>query len=196
MTRKDKLYIAGSTLCLIGVGLVIFSIARDDKAGNASQAVAGESSSAPIAAEPAVAGQDTSRPDNVDSAADTNISDPTADQRPDENYNGNNAPSDGPNSNHQREPGQNLPAGSKPFFGSVSAVSGSQITLSSRNNSTTTITISGNTEFDGGTKDQIISGARIAGYGTANSDGSIVATKITINPAMPGGGKFNRNSGS
>jgi hypothetical protein len=88
----------------------------------------------------------------------------------------------------------NLPPGSRPFFGTVASVSGSQITISghSRNSSSTVSTIidiTGSTQFTGGSQSSIISGARVAGVGTVNSDGSITASSLQINPSFSGRGQ-------
>ena len=96
-----------------------------------------------------------------------------------------------PGSGHPQDTPQSIPDGSKPFFGQVSAVSGSKITLSSMNNSTVTVIISSSTEFSGGIKSDIKAGTRIAGYGTTDSGGSVEAVKVMINPTIPSGGKPN-----
>jgi len=186
MTRKDKLYITGSIICFSAIGFVIFYSVKQNKPDNAGQAVAAQNNSPQVAASQFDASQpEINQPASTEDNA--TIPDPAS--------NGNITPPDKSNSGHPPGPWQNLPAGSKPFFGQISAVSGNQITLSSRNNTSVTVTLSSGTEFDGGTRDQIVSSVRIAGYGTANSDGSITAEKITINPAMPSGGRFNRRSG-
>jgi hypothetical protein len=89
---------------------------------------------------------------------------------------------------------QNLPPGSKPFFGTIASVSGSQVTISghSRNSSTTVSTIidiTASTKFTGGSQTSLTSGTRIVGVGTANSDGSINATSLQINPTFSGRGQ-------
>lgn len=88
----------------------------------------------------------------------------------------------------------NMPVGSKPFFGSIASVSGSQITISghSRNSSstvTTIVDITSSTQFQGGAQTDLAVGARVAGYGTANSDGSINAINLQINPSFGGRGQ-------
>ena len=92
----------------------------------------------------------------------------------------------------------NLPVGSKPFFGTITSVSGSQVTISghSRTSSTTVTTIvdiTAATQFTGGSQSSLASGTRIAGYGTANSDGSINGVNVQINPSFgngQGGGRY------
>lgn len=89
---------------------------------------------------------------------------------------------------------RNLPAGSKPFFGTIASVSGSQITVSgfSRTSSSTVSTIvdiTSGTQFQGGAQSALVTGAKVAGYGTANSDGSINATNVQINPTFGGRGQ-------
>jgi len=105
----------------------------------------------------------------------------------------------------------NIPAGSKPFFGQIASVDGSKITISSpmrnRNNATTgeaaigssasvSVTLTSGTTFTGGSKSDLANGTRVFGYGVANSDGSVVATNIQINPTMPGGGGLGRDKAS
>jgi hypothetical protein len=85
----------------------------------------------------------------------------------------------------------NLPAGSKPFFGTIASVSGSEFTISGRTrNSSSTIStvieVSGSTQFQGGTQSSLAAGTRVVGYGTTNSDGSINAQSIQINPSFQG----------
>jgi len=91
----------------------------------------------------------------------------------------------------------NMPSGSKPIFGQVTAVNGNTLTVQrqSRNGNGTTITVdlSSSTQYTGGSQNNIQNGTRIAGYGTANSDGSINAEKITINPTFPTRGNSQNN---
>jgi len=91
----------------------------------------------------------------------------------------------------------NMPAGSKPIFGDVTIVNGNTLTIKrqSRNGSGTTITVdlTSSTQYTGGSQSDIQMGTRIAGYGTANSDGSINAEKITINPTFPTRGGSQNN---
>lgn len=82
-----------------------------------------------------------------------------------------------------------MPSGSKPIFGLVTEVSGNTLKVQrqSRNGNGTTLTVelTSSTQYTGGSQSNIQNGMRIAGYGTANSDGSINAEKITINPTFP-----------
>ena len=97
---------------------------------------------------------------------------------------------------------KNIPAGSKAFFGTIASSDGTTITLTARNigkrsganttptaptTTTMTITVNSATQISGGDATALIQGTRIAGYGTLNSDGSITATQISINPQMPTG---------
>lgn len=85
----------------------------------------------------------------------------------------------------------NMPAGSKPIFGDVTAVNSNTLTvqMQSRKGSGTTTTLTvdltSSTQYTGGSQSTIKNGTRIAGYGTANSNGSITAEKLTINPTFP-----------
>lgn len=103
-----------------------------------------------------------------------------------------------------------LPAGEKPFFGTVTNVSGSTLTVQMggmmgmmhsmrMKNPTTTVTITPpaprtvtvdlttSTTYTGGAQSDIAVNTKIAGIGTSNSDGSITALKVQINPTMPSG---------
>ncbi len=89
---------------------------------------------------------------------------------------------------------QNIPAGMKPFFGKVGSMSGSMVTLSGRN-STTTVNFISATQFKGGAQAEVKTGVMIVGYGAPNSDGSIDAQNVQINPTMPAGGARGANRG-
>ena len=95
----------------------------------------------------------------------------------------------------------NIPAGSQPIFGQVTAISGTQLTIQRQgrngNGGTTVIVnLTGTTQYTGGAQTDIQSGIRIGGYGTLNSDGSINAQQIMINPTMPNRGQNpNQNTG-
>jgi hypothetical protein len=202
MTGKDKLYIAGTIFCLATAGFLIFYEVKANKSENTSQAadqqnnllaqaapkqVASDQPDAnqPDANQPDSAGDNTAIPDPPNDNA--TVPNPTANPNADENI-----PSPGkPGSEHPQGAPQSIPDGSKPFFGQVSAISGSKITLSSMNNSTVTVIISSSTEFSRGIKSDIKTGTRVAGYGTTGSGGSIEAVKIMINPTIPSGGKPN-----
>jgi hypothetical protein len=197
MTGKDKLYIAGTVFCLATSGFLIFFEVKANKSENTGQAVAQQNNLLAQEAPKQVAADqpDANQPDSV--GDNTAIPDPPSDNatipNPTTNPNAEgNIPSPGkPGSGHPQGAPQSIPDGSKPFFGQVSAVSGSKITLSSMNNSTVTVIISSSTEFTGGIKSDIKTGTMVAGYGTAGSGGSIEAVKIMINPTMPSGGKSN-----
>lgn len=90
---------------------------------------------------------------------------------------------------------QNVPAGDKSFFGMVSVVNGSTVTLSGR--ATTTVMLTSSTKYTGGAQTDIQIGKRILGYGTPNADGSITAVNVTVNmPNMPQGGFRGGNGGA
>lgn len=101
----------------------------------------------------------------------------------------------------------NLPQGEKPFFGTVTAVNGSTLTVQMmwmmgsgpmhmRRTQTTitppasksmTIDLTSATTYTGGSQSDIVVNMKVAGVGTSNSDGSITAIKVQINPVMPTG---------
>ncbi len=103
-----------------------------------------------------------------------------------------------------------LPAGEKPFFGIVTNVNGSTLTVqmqrgmrpmgpnsngaspSPATSQTVTITLTSSTQYTGGSQSDIATNTRIAGIGNTNSDGSITAVKIQINPTMPSGFPMHR----
>ena len=99
-----------------------------------------------------------------------------------------------------------IPSGDQAFFGVVTNVNGNTLTVQRQmrmmghgnSNSTTptitpslpqtiTVDLTGSTNYTGGTQSSITTNTRIAGYGTVNSDQSIDAVQIRINPTMQGG---------
>jgi len=210
MTHKNKLYAAGTAICVVAIGAVVFYLIKNNsgsKTASADQAnLAQNDTSQNLQNQPSENPVNDSAtpiaPSSDNSTADSNSPSDTT------NSTSNPATSGAPG----RGPMANIPAGSKPIFGQVTSVSGSQIvvtTMGRRGNpatssgtatdSTTTPTkttinviLTSTTTFSGGTKDAIVAGARIFGYGTVNADGSINATNIQINPTMPTGGGFNR----
>lgn len=86
-------------------------------------------------------------------------------------------------------PGQmNLPDGQQPFFGEISAISGDAFTIKERNDSTRTIKLTNETKFESGAKSDLTVGTNIAGSGPTETDGTISALTIRIDPTMPTGG--------
>ena len=93
--------------------------------------------------------------------------------------------------------GRKLPNGEKPFFGTVTAVNGSALTVQMQwpmrpnqqaaTPKTLTVTLTSTTTYTGGTQASITTNTKIAGVGTTNSDGSITATQVRINPTFPTG---------
>ena len=210
MTHKNKLYAAGTAICVVAIGAVVFYLIKNNsgsKTASADQAnLAQNDTSQNLQNQPSENPVNDSAtpiaPSSDNSTADSNSPSDTT------NSTSNPATSGAPG----RGPMANIPAGSKPIFGQVTSVSGSQIvvtTMGRRGNpatssgtatdSTTTptkttinVTITSSTIFSGGTKDAIVVGTRIFGYGVANADGSINATNIQINPTRPSGGGFNK----
>ncbi|HUD44653.1 MAG TPA: hypothetical protein VMR41_03880 [Patescibacteria group bacterium] len=100
--------------------------------------------------------------------------------------------------------GVNIPVGEKPFFGTVTAVSGSILTIQTQptirmrpNAPTVTITppptqtltinLDSSTKYTGGSQSDITTNTKVAGIGKTNSDGSLTALQISINPTIPTG---------
>jgi hypothetical protein len=196
MTGKDKIYIIGTIFCLATAGFLVFYEVRANKAENERQSAAQQSNfPVPVPKQVAEDQPDANQPDSTGDS--TAIPDPPSDNAavPNPTVNPNaegNLPSPGkPGSGRPQGTPQSIPDGSKPFFGQVSAVSGSKITLSSMNNSAVTVILSSSTEFSGGIKSDIKAGTRVAGYGTTDSGGSVEAVKVMINPTVPSGGKPN-----
>lgn len=79
----------------------------------------------------------------------------------------------------------NLPAGATPIFGQITNVTDNSITVSGRNGDLNVV-LNASTKYTGGTKSDLKANDRVFGYGTSNSDGSITAQQITINPSFPG----------
>ena len=203
MAKNSKFYLAGSIICILSVGGIVYYIAKSESAGKASSS--GLASAAQNQALQPVSSQDQTAAgasaDNEATAeqdvpAATVTATPTTD-----------ASQQGPGGARGNMP--NIPAGSKPIFGQVASVSGSTLTVTTMSrraggasgDSTATaadtaapaatkmtVTLTDSTVFSGGTKDALVAGARIFGYGTANADGSITATNIQINPTRPAGG--------
>ena len=75
--------------------------------------------------------------------------------------------------------------------GTVASVSGSTVTVTTRDGSTTKVALTDSTTYtlDGkaSTKDAVVAGALIVARGTLASDGTLTATSVEIEPAMVGG---------
>ncbi len=79
---------------------------------------------------------------------------------------------------------RDLPAGSKPIFGQITSIADNKLTVQGMSGDLN-VSISDSTKYTGGTKSDLKIDDRIVGYGTANSDGSITAQELTINPSFP-----------
>ncbi len=89
---------------------------------------------------------------------------------------------------------KNLPAGEKPFFGTIESINGSTLTIRTQFRGRTnlqitprvpkslTVNLDTSTQYIGGTQSTLQINTKIAGIGKINSDDSITAIKITINP--------------
>ena len=194
MPKKESLYALGSIVCVVAIGATVFYLVRANKPGDTSAASPVQSSLAQVApSNQQQVAADAASPDENAVATTPSITPADAAQP----------------GNGQRGNMPNIPAGSKPFFGQVASISGSTVTVTSMgrrgggtgtdltatntaaaapSTTTITITLTDSTVFSGGTKDAIVSGARLVGYGTVNADGSITATNVQINPTRPAGG--------
>lgn len=102
--------------------------------------------------------------------------------------------------------GKSMINGLRPFFGTVTSVNGSTLTIQMiflargflRSTSITptitpggtqtlTIDLDNSTTYIGGSQGDITINTKIAGIGKVNSDGSITATQVRIHPTMPSG---------
>jgi hypothetical protein len=75
--------------------------------------------------------------------------------------------------------------------GTVASVSGSTVTVTTRDGSTSKVALTGSTTYtiDGtaATKDAVVAGVRISATGTLASDGTLTTTSVQIEPAMVAG---------
>ncbi len=75
--------------------------------------------------------------------------------------------------------------------GTVATVSGSTVTVTTRDGSTAKVVLTGSTKYtlDGqaATKDALVAGVRIVATGTLGSDGTLTATSVAIEPAAAAG---------
>ncbi len=101
----------------------------------------------------------------------------------------------------QKRKGADIPEGQQPFFGKVTSVNGSMLTIQSlivtnQENTSTVSPTSGitktlivkldnETTYSGGKQSDISKNTRIAGIGKTNNDGSITAIKLEIKPSLP-----------
>jgi Domain of unknown function (DUF5666) len=178
--------LAGSALLLACTGCSNSapSISPAPAANDQSAATAtGEASSAVAEQAPTPAAVGNSNPSTVPPSSSTPVHNPAAAGSL-RNYANGMRPQSASSSRRGNFGGQDIPAGAKQFFGQVSAVSGSTITVSGfRGGSSQTIDLTGGTQITGGTGADIVVGTRISGYGTANSDNSINAEQLRIMPA-------------
>jgi len=103
-----------------------------------------------------------------------------------------------------REQGGNLPTGEQRFFGTVTSINGSTLTLrmqvkgrpmgdsksapdEQQTPATVNVTLDSSTTYTGGSQSDITTTTRIAGVGKANDDGSVTALQVQINPTIPSG---------
>ncbi len=75
--------------------------------------------------------------------------------------------------------------------GTVASVSGTTVTVTTRDGSTSKVTLTGSTTYtldgEAATKDAVVAGVRIVARGTLASDGTLTATSVEIVPAMAAG---------
>lgn len=82
--------------------------------------------------------------------------------------------------------------GTRPVSGEIVSADDKSVTVKLLDGSTKIVILSGNTLINKaatGTKADLVKGAKVAAFGTANSDGSITAQSIQLNPTgrMMGG---------
>ncbi len=78
-------------------------------------------------------------------------------------------------------------------FGTVASISGDTLTVTTRQGSTRSVTLTSTTTYDKGdgsaaTQADLVAGASVIATGDTATDGTITATKVTIDPQMPSGG--------
>jgi hypothetical protein len=87
----------------------------------------------------------------------------------------------------------NLPQGEQRFFGTVTNVNGSTLTVQMQGRpggaaaKSITVTSNGSTTYTGGEETDITTNTRVAGVGQINSDESLTAISVQISPVMPSG---------
>ena len=86
----------------------------------------------------------------------------------------------------QRKKELAIPKGQKPFFGKVTNVKDSVLTIQSAGmTKTLTIKLDKTTIYSGGKQSDIDKDINIAGIGKINSDNSVTATKLEIKQTVP-----------
>lgn len=86
----------------------------------------------------------------------------------------------------QRKKELAIPKGQKPFFGKVTNVKDSVLTIQSAGmTKTLTIKLDKTTIYSGGKQSDITNEVKVAGIGKTNSDGSLTAVKLEIKPSSP-----------
>ena len=86
-------------------------------------------------------------------------------------------------------PKLDIPEGSQPFFGTVSNLEEGNFSIKSPMGESNII-FTESTVFEGGSSSDLKNDISIGGYGTKNTDGTITALQIQINPSMPERGQF------
>ena len=84
--------------------------------------------------------------------------------------------------------------------GTVASVSGSTVTVTTRDGSTSNVVLTGSTTFTlagkAATKDAVVVGARIVARGTPATDGTLTATSVEVAPATSAGTVREKSSSS
>lgn len=90
--------------------------------------------------------------------------------------------------------------GQTPVFGTVQSISGSNIMVQNQQGNTVTVIVNSSTQYRQNRQSAQLSaiqnGDRIVAIGKQNSDGSITATRISINPSFGGGSGASGSSNS
>lgn len=97
----------------------------------------------------------------------------------------------GQNGNFQRRFGGGAAGANRPVIGQIVSVSDTGVTIKMMDGSTKIVIVSDSTlinKSDKGTKSDLKTGENVAAFGAANSDGSVTAQNIQLNPQMRMGG--------
>jgi hypothetical protein len=90
-------------------------------------------------------------------------------------------------------------SGGRPVFGTVASLSGNTLVITDASGASHTVTLSATTNYTAGdgsvaTQTNLTQGTRVAAFGAAASDGAVTATRIIVNPSLPGGSNSGASS--
>ncbi len=89
--------------------------------------------------------------------------------------------------------GTNGQTGEQAVIGEILKIDDNSITIKSQDGNSKIVLLSGSTAInkqDTGSKDDLKTGEKVAVFGKSNSDGSVTAQSVQLNPMMGQGGRF------